>query len=331
MNTRDNKLCILVVALMALVSMLAVPGCSDLGAPLKLLAHGQLSATSLDFGTVVVSGAATRSVVISNSGNAELHGFASVSCPGYSIPSGGGAYTVPPAGQHTVVVRYQPSGVGSSPCALTLGGDLPPVALSGNGALQQAGARCELSRDSLDFGVVAVGGNKLALFRAYSRGTAAVFLDVVATCGDYQVLGGGGPHTLAPGDSITVTVGFVPTAGGHLECAIATGPGCPDVIVKGDATSVSFAAQVRPIFVARFCNSCHIVPMQEARDMVNVTSPSYAPALLIKPFDLAGSVVYGKVTNSGRYGGPMPFGTNGLSAPEAAKIRTWILEGAHDN
>jgi hypothetical protein len=325
MNARGNKwFCVGVAAL-------TLAGCSDLGAPLKLLPHIELSAPSLDFGTVVVSGSATRSVVIGNSGNAPINGVAAVSCPGYSIDSGGGAFTVPPAGQHTVVVRYQPSSVGSSPCELTLGGGLPSVTLSGSGALQASGAVCTVSVPSLDFGLVGIPGSKPGQFKVFSAGTAPVILNVVASCGVFSVLGGGGPRTLAPGDSLAVTLSFAPTVGGHSACTIATGPGCPDVAVTGDATSVSFAGQILPIFNQTGCNGCHL--FQRTSDIVNVTSAlGYAPALLVKPFDPTNSVLYGKVANTRQYGGPMPEGSsNGLPPSQRTTIRTWILEGAHNN
>lgn len=313
--------------------LLALAGCSDLGAPLKLVPQLELSATSLDFGTVAVNASVTRSVVVGNSGNAALNGIAAVACAGYSIDSGGGAFTVPPAGQHTVVIRYQPGGVGSSPCELTLGNDLPSVALSGSGALQAPGAVCTVSVTSIDFGTLAVGSNKPGSFTAYSTGTLPVNLDVASGCGEFPIVAGGGPHALAPGDSLVVTLGFVPSAGGHFACTIATGPGCPDVTVTGDATSVSFASQILPIFTNTGCNSgCHSHPFLRTSDIVNVTSAGYPPAVLVKPFDAANSVLWNKVANTGVYGQAMPQGSQtGLPISQRNLIRTWILEGAHNN
>lgn len=322
MNARGNKWSWLVVG------ALVLGGCSDLGTAVKLLPHIDLSAASLDFGTVVVSGAATRSVVIGNTGNADLHGFAAVACPGYSIDSGGGAFTVPPKGQHSVVVRYQPAATGSASCELTLGDGLPAVALSGAGALQAAGAVCTASVPSLDFGLISVGGNKLGSFKVFSSGSAPVILNVVAGCSDFTVIAGGGARTLAPGDSLAVTLGFAPSAGGHIACTIALGPGCPEVAVTGDATSVSFAAQIQPIFTTDHCFSCHV--LWRAPDLVNVPAGIWAPAVYIKPFDLAGSVLYGKVTGTA-YGTRMPELYPALTPTKQNLIKTWILEGAHDN
>jgi len=323
MNPRGNKRCLAPLCLVFLA------GCSDLGVPLKLLPHIELSTTSVDFGTVLVGGSATRNVVVGNSGNGSLAGFAAVSCPGFSLDSGGGAFTVPPGGQHTIVVRYQPSTPGSSPCELSLGAGLPPVTLSGAAALQLPGAQCTVSVPSLGFGLLAVGGSQLAQFTARSVGTANVFLNVAASCGDFTVVSGGGPHTLLPGDSLAVTVGFTPSVGGHIACTIATGPGCPDVAVSGDATSVSFAAQIQPILdnQSKQCVFCH-VPWRP-NNLVNVPSPGYS-AVRVKPFDPAHSVLYGKVTGTA-YGARMPLSGQALSGPEQTLIRTWILEGAHNN
>src|SRR5262249_25427920 len=152
----------------------------------------------------------TRTITVGNSGNADLHGLASVACPTYSLDSGGGAFTVPPGGEHPIVVRYRPSGVGSSPCELSLGPGLPPVTLAGSGALPAPGAACTVSTPSLDFGLVASGGSRQSQFTIRSSGTAAVILNVVSGCSDFTLVSGGGPRTLAAGDSVIVTVGFAP-------------------------------------------------------------------------------------------------------------------------
>jgi len=315
----------------ALAAALLAAGCSDLGEPLHLSAHAELSSSALDFGTVAVSESATRSVVVSNSGGVDLHGTASVMCGGFALQSGGGAFTVPPRGEHTVVVVYTPSGTGSSTCELQLGADIPAVTLTGEGALQADGAQCVLSDTTLDFGTGAVGGSKQAGFSISNPGTAPLLLNVVPTCGDFTVISGGGPSTLGPGGTLAVSVLCVPTAGGAISCSIATGPGCPEVRVHGFATSVSFASDLKPILLSRGCVGCHFEFTQSASQIVNVPSTGYAPAVRVKPFDLLNSVLYQKITNTGRYGQAMPQGTTGLPQAEVEKFRRWILEGAHDN
>ena len=314
----------------ALVAALCI-GCSDLGEPIHLSAHAELSASALDFGTVAVSASTTRSVTVGNSGGADLHGSASVSCPGFSIQSGGGAFTVPPAGQHAVVVAYSPSATGSSACQLDLGPEIPAVSLTGAGALQAPGAQCVLSVPSIDFGTAAVGGSKQDGFTITNPGTAALILDVVPTCSDFTVLSGGGPSTLEPGGTLPVSLQFVPQAGGQISCSIAVGPGCPEVAVNGFATSVSYASDLKPLFSRYGCLGCHFEFTQRADQIVNVTSTGYPPAVRIKPFDLLNSVLYQKITNTGRFGQSMPQGSPLMLATDRDKFRRWILEGALDN
>ena len=314
----------------ALVAVVAMYGCSDLGEPIHLSPHAELSATSLDFGTVALSSTVTRSVIVGNSGGSDLHGTASVACGDYAIQSGGGAFTVPPSGQHAVVVAYSPSGIGTTNCELGLGPDIPAVGLNGAGALQAPGAQCVLSDTTLDFGTLAVGGSSPSGFRISNPGSQPLIVDVVPNCGDFTVVAGGGPSTLAPGGTLMVGVQFAPSAGGPISCAIAVGPGCPEVRVHGFATSVSFANDLEPILVSRGCVGCHDFA-QGASQMVNVPSDGYESAVRVQPFDLLNSVLYQKIIGTTRYGDPMPQGTTGLPPAEAEKFRRWILEGAHDN
>jgi hypothetical protein len=156
-----------------------------------------------------------------------------------------------------------------------------------------------------------------------------VTLDVVSGCGEFSILAGGGPRSLAPGDSLAVSLGFAPSAGSHFACTIATGPGCPEVAVTGDGFTVSFASDVRPIFISDHCNTCHIY--WQASDLVDVPAGIYAPAVYAKPFDPGHSVLYGKVTGNRAYGTRMPELYPPLTSTKINLIQTWILEGAHNN
>jgi len=313
---------------LAVLALLA-SGCSDLGSPLRLEPRPQLSATSLDFGTVAVSASSQRSVTIGNLGDADLVGDAAVSCPEFRLDAGGGAFRVPPGGEHVVEVSFVPGAVGSASCALTLGAGLPSVELNGQAALQAPGAQCVALPSSLDFGVQAVGGSRLGVFKVFNLGTDAALLDVASGCGAFAVVSGGGPSTLPPGDSLAVTVAFAPSVGGSIECQIEVGPGCTPVPVRGDATTVSFSADIAPILSQQQCTLCH--GWTAARQIVNVTSAGYRPARIIVPFDTTGSVLYGKITNSGRYGASMPQGGPLMPLGQRVRIRDWILEGARDN
>ena len=317
--------------LCVLAAIMGFAGCSDLGEPLKLGPHAEVSATALDFGTVAVGAMAARSVIVSNTGDGDLRGFAAEDSPAYTIEGGGGEFSVTPGGQHTVTVIFSPETTGQSPSLLVLGGDIPSVHLQGEGALQSPGAQCVLSDTTLDFGTGAVGGSKQDGFTISNPGTEQLILNVIPTCGDFTVIAGGGPATLQPGGTLTVTVQFAPTVGGQISCSIAIGPGCPEVRVHGSATSVSYKSDLKPIMLVRGCVGCHFEFTQNPGQIVNHVTDGYAPAVRVKPFDLLNSVLYQKITNTGRFGQAMPQGTTGLPAAEADKFRRWILEGALDN
>ena len=311
-------------------STIVAVGCSDLGKPLRLEPQPGVSATALDFGTVAVGGSATRSVTVSNSGTADFTGIAGVSCPGFSLDAGAGSFTVPPGAQHEVVVRFTPGGIGDFTCELSLGGGLTPIALEGQASNQLPGSQCVVTPTTLEFGSLASGQSKLLTFKIKNPGTAPTILDVVSDRPSFAIITGAGASNLAPGDSVVVTVSYMPSASGADSCLIATGPGCPTVRGRGFGTTISFSRDLRPIMAARFCDSCH--EFRSTTQLVNVVSQlGYAPAVLIKPFDLNGSVLYGKIENTGQYGQLMPEGGPQLLPSERNKFRDWILEGAANN
>lgn len=121
--------------------------------------------------------------------------------------------------------------------------------------------------------------------------------------------------------------------------------GCSDMGDPVDTVApppgpVSYQNDVRPIFSARGClnPSCHGNSSSDITGMlssygnfVNRQSFSYAPAIIVKPFDPPASVLYNKIENTGLYGQLMPFGGPQIPQSERDLIRNWILQGAPDN
>src|SRR5262245_33344917 len=196
-----------------------VSGCSDLGKPLFPTPEAVLSAPSLDSGTVAVSDSALRSLTLGNAGTAPLIGTPALPCGEYHLVSGG-PFRIDPGKTVTIVLAFRPSAVGSYPCELDLGPNVPKIPLAGSGALQSPGALCVLVPESLDFGTLAKGESLTKTLQVFSAGTAPLLVDVVAGCGDYSIVSGGGPATLAPGNSVTVTVQFSPQAGLTRDCTV---------------------------------------------------------------------------------------------------------------
>jgi hypothetical protein len=313
----------------------ALAGCSDLGPLVRPKPQAQLSALALDFGTVAVTQSATRSLVIRNLGTAPLDVTPSITGTNYTLPSGNAPFSVPPNAQWTLHVSFTPGAVGAFAGTLSLGPDVPQVGLTGSGALQNSGAHITVAPASVDFGMVLVGNSAPGGFQITSDGTAPALINVVSNATGVSVVTGGGPATLNPGDIVNVSLSFAPTAGGPLIGSIATGPGTPDVSVQAIVTTVSFARDVNPIFTSS-CYGCHEwgdpVVANSYASMVNVVSSlGYFPHVIVKPNDLANSVLYGKITNSGQYGPLMPQGGPLLPVASRNLIKTWILEGARKN
>ncbi len=118
--------------------------------------------------------------------------------------------------------------------------------------------------------------------------------------------------------------------------------GCSDLgdPYQPDGGSISFAADVQPIFNSR-CIICHggLTPLPAGMDLragasyanlVGRTSTGYAPNLRVAQGDTLASVLYGKITGS-NFGEQMPPGFLLIPESERDRIVTWILEGAPDN
>jgi hypothetical protein len=317
----------------------ALVGCSDLGRPFALAGKWELSSSSLDFGSVALTDSTTRSLTVQNTGNADLEGNAVVSCPEFRLVAGGGPFRIVPGGEHLVVVGFDPAAEGDFSCVLDLGTGSPPVPLQGTGALQSPGAVCTVSVDSLAFGELVVGQARDLVFNVQSTGTGDLRIDIVSGCSAFEIVSGGGPGVLAPGAQRSVTARFHPNLGGAVSCAIAIGPGIPDLKVSGYANTVSFATDVQPIF-NRWCVSCHgadgglsLAAPGSYNNLVNKPSHYFSPddafILRVQAFSPDSSVLYGKVVGA-QFGQRMPPGTQ-ITPTEIEKIRVWILEGAKRN
>jgi len=86
---------------------------------------------------------------------------------------------------------------------------------------------------SLDFGEVTVGTSADAQFVLQNTGPTTMTGSIGESCGEFSIVSGGGPFTLAPGDSIPVTVRFAPNYEGAFECVVATGTACGQVVATG--------------------------------------------------------------------------------------------------
>ena len=83
----------------------SLASCSDLGPLVRPKPQAELSALTLDFGTVALNQTSSRSLVIRNVGTGPLDVSPSVSGAGYSLPAGNAPFSVPPGGEWTIDVH----------------------------------------------------------------------------------------------------------------------------------------------------------------------------------------------------------------------------------
>jgi hypothetical protein len=316
-------------------------GCSDLGDPVKVLPECVVSTTMIDFGEVTVGTSFDHSFSISNEGGGILSGNVTSSCIEFSVISGA-VYSIESGGTHTVTLRYTPPDSGASVCSISTGSACDSVTVMGVGGIPTIGAECRVEPLSLDFGIVDVGMSADRDFLIINDGLISFGGIVTETCADYDVIDGSGSFTIMPGGTLSVTIRFAPLSGGIKNCTIATGVNCGDVDATGSSFTVSYGADVQPIYTAR-CTTvgCHVGRTPIAGmdlsagasygETVNMTSAGYAPARIVVPFSTSGSVLYQKIIDSSNFGGKMPPNGAPLNAAQQDIIRRWIEEGANNN
>jgi hypothetical protein len=122
----------------------------------------QVSASSLDFGTVSVGQSADASFTISNTGAGTLSGTVTSSSAVFTIVRGA-TYSLAGGQTDTVTVRFTPTQTGTAAATITTGGSCSAVACTGAG--QTLSPDCQVSPTTIDFGSVAGGSTRCESFR----------------------------------------------------------------------------------------------------------------------------------------------------------------------
>jgi hypothetical protein len=122
------------------------------------------------------------------------------------------------------------------------------VGSSGIYAHRIHGASCEISPTNIDFSTVKVFDAREKTFTIRNTSDAGTPLSgtVSESCDHYSIVTGSGPYSVAPGDSLVVTVRFEPTDVGPHNCTVETGDVlCGDVDLTG-AGSAPVPCSVQP-------------------------------------------------------------------------------------
>jgi hypothetical protein len=199
--------------------------------------------STIDFGTVAVGCTVDDTTYVINRTTSTLNGNVSESCDYFEILSGDGPFSLASGESLMVEVRFAPTITGDFTCDISTGaGDCGDIHCMGDVI-----SMCSVQPKTLAFGSVAVGDSADLDFKMYKIGCTTMNGSVTESCMHYEIAAGGGAYSLLPGDSLTVTVRFKPTAvGGPWPCSIQTGTDCSNVSCSGYGITPPPACLVDP-------------------------------------------------------------------------------------
>jgi hypothetical protein len=213
-----------------------------------------LSSSSLKYGNVLVDGSSTQAITVQNPGQSEINLSAlTVSGAGFSVSGTAVPATIPAGQSVTLEATFAPAVAGSVKGSLTITSNAQnpsvSVALSGTGVAESY--TMALSPRSVSFGSVNVGGRATQTVQLSNTGNASVTItQVSATGAGISVSAPAGPATLAPSQSLPITITYAPTAAGSVAGAVTVsnsdGVNCVAAVT---ATGVQAALSVTPATV----------------------------------------------------------------------------------
>jgi uncharacterized repeat protein (TIGR01451 family) len=186
---------------------------------------------TLDFGTRTVGSNTLRDFYVRNDGGGLLEGNITEACDHYSLDSGGGPFSLANGEEVNVVVRFNPTVVGTHTCTIDIGtGDCPNAFCTGEA---EPPPECQLTPASLDFGTVTIGSFVDLDFTIENIGGGTLTGTVSEVCVNYSIQAGAGAFSLANGETHVVTVRFEPLTAGTHNCDINTVGLCGNLPVTG--------------------------------------------------------------------------------------------------
>ena len=261
----------------------------------------EISAASHDFGKVTVNTVANSTLTLTNSGAGNLNisqinaTGATFSVTGVSVPA-----VVPAGGTATLNVSFSPKAAGNFTGTMAIASDDPTtpnatVSLTGVGTAVDVG-KLTATPASLSFSNVKVGSSATAVSTLKNTGTANLTLSQISTgTAVYSTSGITAPVVMAPGDSLTLTVKFAPTAAGAKSDSVSL------VNSQGGITSVSLsgtAVQSSLTVSPGNINFGNVVTNLTNSQTVQITNPS----------TISVKVSAANITGTG-------FSTSGLALP----------------
>lgn len=157
----------------------------------------------------------------------------------FTLLQGGGRFTLGPGRSRVVTVGFKPTVAGTQEAMLVAPGACRAVTLEAT-ALDPP--TCTVSADTLDFGMVELGMTGSGTLFVGNQGGSALSgtVQLVSPCPNFVVTAGSGPFSLAVGESLAVSVDFVPSAEAAFSCVLDFGSQfCPPVACVGSGFGVA--------------------------------------------------------------------------------------------
>jgi HYDIN/CFA65/VesB-like, Ig-like domain/Abnormal spindle-like microcephaly-assoc'd, ASPM-SPD-2-Hydin len=212
----------------------SLAGCAIPSTTAKPFAALSVDPSNVDFGRVETGSSASHVIQISNPGEAGLTiTGATVSGNGFGTDGLAFPVGVQAGSNATFAVVFLPKSTGAANgrLNLTTSSGISPISVSLTGiGVADATPQLTVRPSSLDFGNVQVGRTESQNATLTNTGTSRVTISVITIAGPgYNVGGVVQDQTLAPGQSLPITVSFAPTASGSAEGSISIANGTSSV------------------------------------------------------------------------------------------------------
>src|ERR1700693_4290150 len=174
------------------------------------------------FGDVGVGTSGTASVSLTNTGSASVTiSQARVTGAGFTMTGSPAGQTIQPGQSVSFMTKFSPTSVGNANGNISISSDAPnsPMSIALTGAGTQPGLASTPS--AVSFGSVVVGSSGSASVNLSNTGSASVTISgASATGAGFTMIGSPAGQTIQPGQSISFTAQFSPTAVGSASGSI---------------------------------------------------------------------------------------------------------------
>lgn len=189
------------------------------------------TATDLAFGTVKVGEAVSRTVTLTNTGDAPAQITDTMVSGPFTVEGPALPFGLLPDASVTFTITFQPTTAGVATGGLAFVSDAPAsptITLAGTGGTPAITA----DPTAVEFGEIALGTRSAPqAVELRNPGTSPLVITAITTDGPFARASIALPLTLAPGDARSINVVFAPTAAGAATGALDVASDAGDVVV----------------------------------------------------------------------------------------------------